>query len=188
MHSNASTASDLEATLASDPYVASPAERHAYERETFLSSAKSQLVLPRELERLSTAITRRVASAEAELGGVKAEIRRSPGRCIVQLGPVALTISWVRSGAGSVAEGRLMAVEWRGTVARSPERIPERAAPTGTPATLVREDVLMAVATGEPDWRWRRESTPEEAGHTSAEVAERCVDALLKSLAMQRQQ
>ena len=40
----------------------------------------------------------------------------TPDRCIVQLGPVALTLGWLRSTPDSVAEGRLLVIVWQGTV------------------------------------------------------------------------
>ena len=46
-------------------------------------------------------------------------VRRSPARCLVQLGPVALTVAWLQRAQGTVADGELLVVVWRGEVARA---------------------------------------------------------------------
>jgi hypothetical protein len=157
--------------------------RRAEARETFLGSTRALPICAREFERLADDIARQAAAADVGSAELKAEVRRAPGRCIVQLGPVALTVSWVRARAGTVSEGRLLVVEWQGTVGRGTERIPERGlAPlAGKPATLLREDVLMVDATSERDWRWRRESAPA-VGYDSRELAALCVRSLVATL------
>jgi hypothetical protein len=158
-------------------------ERREHARETFLGASRALPACTREFERLNDEITKRLAATDAETIGAKPEVRRAPGRCIVQLGPVAITVSWVRARVDTAAAGRLLIVEWEGTVARGAERIPERAAvrPTGRAPQVLREQTLLADATSEQDWRWRREDAPAEA-LTSAELAERCVASLLESL------
>ena len=86
------------------------------DREDFLDSHRALAVCAREFDRLAEDISKRVADLEDEAKGLKAEVRRSPGRCIVQLGPVALTVSWLRTRAETVSQGRLLIVEWNGTV------------------------------------------------------------------------
>jgi hypothetical protein len=115
-------------------------------------------------------------------GETPTEVRRAPNRCIVQLGPVALTISWVRGRSELVADGRLLVIEWSGIVGRRSERIPERIpaakpSPDRTPATIDREAVLCAAASGAEDWRWQREDTPS-VGYSSSELATLCVQSL----------
>jgi hypothetical protein len=176
-------------TLSHDDLADAARELHQHDRDAYLGSSRSQPACGRELEKLATEIARRAAAVDPELAGAKAEVRRSPGRCIVQLGPVALTASWVRSRADVVSEGRLLIVEWKGTVARGPqlsfERTPAR--PAGTPATVVREDVFLADATSEKDWRWRPEH--DDAGADalpSMDLAARCVDSLVAQLESMR--
>lgn len=173
------------ATLSRDELADAARELQVHDRDTYLGSSRSQPACGRELDRLATEIARRAAAVDPELAGAKAEVRRSPGRCIVQLGPVALTVSWVRSRTDTVSEGRLMIVEWKGVVARGPqlsfERTPAR--PTGLPATPVSEVVLLADATSEKDWRWRLEADDlgTEALPTM-DLAARCVDSLITQL------
>ena len=45
----------------------------------------------------------------------------------------------------------------------------------------MRENILRADATCEPDWLWRREPT-EDLGYASRDLAAHCVDSLVLSL------
>jgi hypothetical protein len=156
--------------------------RRAQDAATFLGSSRAVAVCAREFERLADGIAKRAATI-GEKAGTKAEVQRMPDRCIVQLGPVALSVSWVRERVDTVATGRLMIAEWNGTVVRAAQRGPDnvsRSVATG-PAKLMRENILRADATGEPDWLWRREAT-DDLGYASRDLAARCVDSLLLSL------
>lgn len=152
---------------------------------TFLGSSRAVAVCAREFERLADGIAKRAATV-GEKAGTRAEVQRMPDRCIVQLGPVALSVSWVRERVDTVATGRLMIGEWKGTVVRASQRPPDMQMKQTTsvshgPATLMRENILRADATGEPDWLWRREST-NDLGYASRDLAAQCVDSLLLSL------
>lgn len=150
---------------------------------TFLGSSRAVAVCAREFERLADGIAKRAATV-GEKAGTKAEVQRMPDRCIVQLGPVALSVSWVRERVDTVATGRLMIAEWQGTVVRASQRPPELQQTKSVshgPATLMRENILRADATGEPDWLWRREAT-NDLGYASRDLAAQCVDSLLLSL------
>ena len=175
--------------LSPDDLADAARELHQHDRDAYLGSSRSQPACGRELEKLATEIARRAAAVDPELAGAKAEVRRSPGRCIVQLGPLALTASWVRSRTDVVSEGRLLIVEWKGTVARGPqlsfERTPSR--PSGPPATPVRENTYLADATSEKDWRWRLESDENGADALpTMELAARCVDSVVAQLESMR--
>jgi hypothetical protein len=150
---------------------------------TFLGSSRAVAVCSREFERLADTIAKRATSA-AEKVGAKAEVQRMPDRCLVQLGPVALSVSWVRERVDTVATGRLMIAEWQGTVVRQP-RPADMAATASTvnhgPATLMSEKILRADATGEPDWLWRREPV-EDLGYASRDLAAHCVESLMLTL------
>lgn len=158
--------------------------RRAQDAATFLGSSRAVAVCAREFERLADGIAKRAATI-GEKAGTKAEVQRIPDRCIVQLGPVALSVSWVRERVDTVATGRLMIAEWNGTVVRAAQRGPDNVsqsiAQRPGPATLMRENILRADATGEPDWLWRREAT-DDLGYASRDLAARCVDSLLLSL------
>lgn len=166
-----------------DPRI-DPTGHRTAEAELFLGSSRAIPICAREFARLSDGIAKRLESVADAHPGATAEVRRTPGRCIVQLGPVALTVSWVRDRVDSVAAGRLLVAEWRGTVASATPRLPETAgrAAAVSAATLVREQVLLADATGEMDWRWRPESRRKHEGYASPDLATRCVDSLIGAL------
>jgi hypothetical protein len=162
--------------------VAVETNRRAEVAATFLGSSRAVAVCAREFERLADTIAKRATSA-AERIGTKAEVQRMPDRCLVQLGPVALSVSWVRERVDTVATGRLMIAEWTGTVVRSPRPadMPTASTTNHGPATLVNERILRADATGEPDWLWRREPV-DDHGYASRDLAAHCVESLMLSL------
>ena len=161
----------------------SSAERHVDARDnyrqSFLASHRALSACTRELARLSDEI---VQGVEALLGaGVehKAVVRQSPERCIVQLGPVALTLAWLRSSQDSVATGELLIMVWRGAVAPRTQHQPERPSkrPAPLPATLLWEQVFAAVGESEASWAWQ--SQQADTGRVlSSELAARCVNQL----------
>src|SRR6266550_4429625 len=92
--------------------------KRAQDAATFLGSSRAVAVCAREFDRLADSIAKRAVTI-GEKAGTKAEVQRMPDRCIVQLGPVALSVSWVRERVDTVATGRLMIAEWNGTVVRA---------------------------------------------------------------------
>jgi len=105
-------------------------------------------------------------------------VRRSPARCLVQLGPVALTVAWLQRAQGTVADGELLIVVWRGEVAvRTPQGFERAHQHSGaTSATALWETVLMVSAQSETQWGW----APAVGGDavSSAALARHCVDRL----------
>lgn len=151
----------------------------------FLDSPRATAVCAKEFTRLSDDIIYKV-SAPADVDGAqyKPDVRQSPGRCIVQLGPVALTVSWVHAQVDTVTNGRLMVIEWLGTVARGPVVLPERVAAVlgGKTAVIVREDVYLAEGSTEQTWRWRQEAEPRD-GFECGDLAAHCAASLWAALA-----
>ena len=146
-------------------------EQAAKVREAFLASHRARSALTRELDVLTDQVERRALEIDTGAVGVKAEVRRIPGRCIVQLGPVAMSLSWISSRVDPVAEGRLMVIEWDGTIGRGAE-------PNGgARAAPIREEVFRADATVPEDWRWRSDDTAVRA-YGSRDLAALCVDSL----------
>jgi hypothetical protein len=169
-------------TAAKAAAVVDETNKRAEVAATFLGSSRAVAVCAREFERLADTIAKRATSA-AEKVGAKAEVQRMPDRCLVQMGPVALSVSWVRERVDTVATGRLMIAEWQGTVVRAPRPADMQTTTTVNhgPATLVRENILRADATGEPDWLWRGEPSAD-LGYVSRDLAARCVESLVLSL------
>jgi hypothetical protein len=145
----------------------------------FLSSVRAHAACTRELGRLGDEVLRSVAAVGGALRDETPTVRRSPDRCIVQLGPVALTFAWLRGSDDSIASGELLVIVWRGAVAprkdHNPERPSKGPAPLG--ATPLWEQVLTAVGESEQTWAWRPHG--DEIGRcSSAELADRCVSHL----------
>ena len=149
-------------------------ERSAKQREAFLASHRAIAHLGREFDRLAGAVERRVATVNRDATETPLEVQRMPGRCTVQLGPVALTLSWVRTRPDTVATGRLMIIEWEGRVGRIPTG-------TGPSAVPLRETVLRADATRIEDWQWRSDEVVGYA-YDSDQLAAHCVDSLAYAL------
>lgn len=151
------------------------------DREDFLDSHRALAVCAREFDRLAEDIAKRVADLEDEAKGLKAEVRRSPGRCIVQLGPVALTISWLRTRAETVSQGRLLIVEWNGTVGANGAQEYVNGVPTVAvtqTAKVVRESVFLPDANDEKSWTWRRDAKAARKAYRSTELAKSVVSSI----------
>jgi hypothetical protein len=168
-------------TAAKQAALADESNKRAEVAATFLGSSRAVAVCAREFERLADSIAKRATSA-AEKAGTKAEVQRMPDRCLVQVGPVALSVSWVRERVDTAATGRLMIAEWQGTVVRTPRPADMPTTTTNHgPATLMSEKILRADATGEPDWLWRHEPVAD-LGWASRDLAGHCVESLMLSL------
>lgn len=151
------------------------------DKEEFLDSHRALAVCAREFDRLAEDVSKRVLGLADEAKGLKAEVRRSPGRCIVQLGPVALTISWLRTRGETVSQGRLLIVEWFGTVGANGAQEYVNGVPTVAvtqTAKVVRETVFVAEASDEKSWTWRREGKNGRKAYKSAELAKSAVSSI----------
>jgi hypothetical protein len=142
----------------------------------YTASFRANAACTRELARLYDEIEASLAGA----GPVEEPVvRRSPARCLVQLGPVALTVAWLQRAQGTVADGELLVVVWRGEVAvRTPQGFERAHQHSGASlATALWETVLVVSAQSETQWGW----APAGAGGetlSSAALAGRCVERL----------
>ena len=150
-------------------------DRSTQQRDSFLASHRAITHLGREFDRLASEVAKRAATVNRDDTEVPLEVHRVPGRCTVQLGPVALTLSWVRTRPDTVATGRLMIIEWEGQMARG-----VAAGPGPNPIPL-RETVLRADATRVDDWQWKSDDVAGYA-YDSSELAAHCVDSLAYAL------
>ena len=151
------------------------------DREDFLDSHRALAVCAREFDRLAEDISKRVMDLEDEAKGLKAEVRRSPGRCIVQLGPVALTVSWLRTRAETVSQGRMLIVEWNGTVGANGAQEYVNGVPTVAvtqTAKVVRESVFIPDAMDEKSWTWRREGKNGRKAYRSTDLAKTVISSI----------
>ena len=154
-------------------------ERDAFEPQPYLTTHRAQAACSRELGRLMDEVIARVNALRA--GGIedKPVVRQAPDRCIVQLGPVALTIGWLRGAMESVADGELLVIVWRGMVAPPSHYTPERAHGGAglNVATSLWEQVLLPAGQSEAEWNWRSAKSDCEQCDSIA-LAERCVEQL----------
>jgi len=153
------------------------------ERPAFLGTHRAISVAGREFTRLSDALVaaaKKVATAHAAEAPTT---RLSPDRCIVQLGPVALTVAYIRSGRDVPVGGQLLAIIWRGTIAARGEHIPERSGGRKAPAPPVQvwEETHVVSAQSESTWHWHPRAL-DQAGYTSPELAELCIERLQDAL------
>jgi hypothetical protein len=100
------------------------------------------------------------------------------------LGPVALTVMYMRHGADLPVGGQLLAIFWRGTIAQRGDHIPERlgARKVPTPPVQIAEETYVVSADNEASWHWHPKST-DDTGFTSPELAGRCIEQLCAALA-----
>jgi hypothetical protein len=150
-------------------------------RAEYTSSYRANAACARELSRLHDEILALLGSGIVDEVGALDEpvVRRSPARCLVQLGPVALTVAWLQRTQGTVADGELLIVVWRGEVAmRTPQGFERADQKSGaSSATALWETVLVASAESEHQWGWAPAGSVEESV-SSAALASRCVDRL----------
>jgi hypothetical protein len=156
-------------------------ERLEQSRERFLTSHRAIAACAREFNRLVEEVVERANALRAELMiEEEAELRLTPDRCIVQLGPVALTLGWLRGNLDSLADGRLLVIAWEGTIARRRfSQLPERAnAPRAAQtATALWEETFVAAAENEASWEWQQEGDRSRQ-FASPQLAARAVDQL----------
>jgi hypothetical protein len=165
------------------------AERGSNARQSFLASHRALAACTREFARLSDEIRHGVASLPGVSADEKTTVRQSPDRCIVQLGPVALTVAWLRSNHDSVEAGELLVIVWRGSVAPSKRHQPERphVGPAPFAATALWEQVFTPVGDSETSWGWQPvDATSQRCSSTelSARCVERLHEAYLQSAAL----
>lgn len=163
--------------------------RDAQARPSFVASHRALAVCTREFGRLGAEVALTLNALHVAGEMEKALIVQAPGRYIVQVGPVALTIAWLRSRLDVVADGELLVVVWHGNVAPPAARFRERVlkGPTSTgagpSAKALWEQVFSVRADSEESWQWQptgASATADVAGasYTSTELAARSVERL----------
>jgi hypothetical protein len=160
------------------PPTAAPSTRFGPDPQDFLTSHRAQAVAIREFNRVAEALGAE-AKRLATLGGHdKPVVRVAPDRCIVQLGPVALTAAHLRTGPERPG-GQLLVIVWKGIIAARGDHIPERLGARHVPVPPVSrwEETFLVSAQSEATWHWHPNGLQQQ-GFTSIELAERCMTAL----------
>lgn len=148
-------------------------------RVAFLTTHRAIGVLKREMTRLAKELVTGAKLVARERAIDAPEVRQTPDQCIVQLGPVALTISWLRNGSDAPHAGQLMAVVWRGIIAPRGDHSPERLGLRGkrVPPVTVWEETSVVSADSEASWHWHPAGLHGE-GYPSPELAARLLAQL----------
>jgi hypothetical protein len=151
----------------------------------YTASYRANAACVRELSRLHEEIASTLGSVSADTCPTEPPVvRRSPARCLVQLGPVALTVAWLQRAQGTVADGELLIVVWRGEVAvRTPQGFERAHQQSGaSSATALWETVLVVAAASETAWGWAPADSSGDA-MSSAALARQCVERLCEAYA-----
>ena len=165
----------IDATLGT---TSQPTTRDWRDRPHFTASHRALTVCLREVQWVSDEITKRLRALHAAGELPALVVAQSPGRCMAQLGPVALTMAWLRGGLDVVADGQLMIVVWEGAVLHGTRRIPERAPVLkAASAKMLWEESYGVVAESEASWRWH--SADDVADRTSMALVDHCIEQLL---------
>jgi hypothetical protein len=150
-------------------------EQRARARATFLTSQRALTLINRELDSLSATVLRLCETPGTLPAGVAANMRRTPDRYTVQIGPVGLSFSWIRGRSNSIADGQLLVIEWSG-------QLGEQHAPADPRNAMPAfEHVLQPHATSPEDWQWRRADI-DLCCYTTRDLAEQCVASVVRRL------
>jgi hypothetical protein len=136
------------------------------EAPPFLSQGRALSALRRELDSLSSELEPRLEAEEARCTDRPVELHSLPNRVVARVGDVGVSFSWVSGRLGTVADGRLMVIEWSGveSVGRG-SAVLNAAKPT-------RETVYHAEGTSAESWHWRSDDRHGRACSTANLVAE----------------
>jgi hypothetical protein len=144
----------------------------------FLTTHRATAVCSREVSRLVDAVRGAFPTSPSTRGSGEPEVQISPDRCVVQYGPVALTVGWLRRPPDTPDVGELLVMLWRGVIAqRGAFRAPERGVARTRTATVLFERSFVAAASDEASWTWRPTAS-KDGGLPSPDLAQWCVERL----------
>ncbi|MGH7619636.1 MAG: hypothetical protein ACREPM_20680 [Gemmatimonadaceae bacterium] len=142
-----------------------PGDDNRFDRPApFLSQQRAFSSLRHELDALASELMAQDGSVAAPADEPMPELHSMPNRLVVRLGSIGLSFSWIGGGLGTVAEGRLLVIEWSGM------RPSTRGVTPLKEATLVRERVYRPEAAGPDGWRWRADD-PNGCAYSTADLA-----------------
>lgn len=168
-------------------YEPSDADRATLARERFLTSHRAIAACSREFTAFAQEVADRArALRQALMIEEEPELRLTPDRCIVQLGPIAITVAWLRGPLDSLTDGRLLIIAWRGTIARRRFReVPtRRSAPVAEQTAVSIWEETFIPSADEHRWEWECESDPSRR-YDSTQLAIRCIEQLSAAWSLQ---
>ena len=144
----------------------------------YLRQARAHSALRRELDALSDALEAPIEAAVRRDGEPIFELQRLPNRIVARLDGVGVSFSWMPGRAGTVADGRLMVIEWA-DIAAGPRRDAFRT------ARPMREQVYCVEAMSSGDWYWRADG-PNGRACSTAHLAGEWMDGATMTAALLR--
>jgi hypothetical protein len=151
-------------TSESSPRESRSSPGNSYDRPApFLSQPRALSALRHELEAIATAVAPDLVRRRAGDPNAIFELHVAPNRLIAHLGDAGVTFSWVEaSGAQSlsVADGRLLVIQWAGLANNT------RGVAALRYARPVSERVYRAEGIDAAHWRWRPEDDDTAAATT----------------------
>lgn len=131
----------------------------------FLAQTRAFSALRHELDAIAAEVKPLLDLEAAHGTDRKVELHTVPYRLIARLDTVGVSFSWVTGRVGTVADGRLLVIQWKGvTNARGPAAL-KTAAP-------MRERIYRVEGNNPDSWRWRDETANGRAYSTANLVAE----------------
>lgn len=143
----------------------------------FLNQPRAQSALRRELDVLAAALAPASRTDEPRGAHRLSDVQALPNRLVARYGEIGISFSWIAGQSGTVGDGRLLVIEWRGVV---PERNGVNSLKS---AVAVRERVYRVEGTGPDAWRWRLDSPNGRACSTVNLAAEWMASASLEATA-----
>lgn len=144
--------------------------------QPFLSTPRALSVATREFGRLGDCLAEGVGTGFGEIPERQLTVRRSPDRCIIQVGRSAVTVAWICSRRDP-GDAELLVIHWRGIVAPSINQQFERARELTLTAVPLCESVYLPEATCEADWMWRSRDESVRR-YTSLSLADHVIERL----------
>jgi hypothetical protein len=140
-------------TPAPEPVPATPDEPRWREGPPrFLGQPRALSALRRELDALAEALAPSGPPKKSGSADTTFELQTLPNRIVVRLNDVGVSFSWMAGPLGTVADGRLMVVQWAGATPHT------RGVGALRFATAVRERVYRVDSDGPENWAWRLDS------------------------------
>jgi len=148
----------------------------------FLTSHRAHAAATREFARVTAALVEALRQVARSRGDQAPDVRMAPDRCIVQLGPFAMTVTHLRAPTQQ-AGGQVLAILWQGQIAARGDHVPERlkARVVPPPPVSVWEESYDPEAESEAAWHWCPISAHEQR-LTSVELAGQCEAAIRSAL------
>jgi hypothetical protein len=157
-----------------------PAPSWPHPPPPFLAQLRAVAALRRQLDSLGATLRPWLEAEEARGGDRAIEVHALPNRVIARLDDVGVSFSWVPGRTGTVADGRLLVIEWHGVTNRV------RGMPALAAAKPVRERVYHAEASDADNWRWRADDPNGRACSTAHLVGEWLSVAAMSSSPLQK--